>query len=79
MYFISINDLDEFFLCIKQGIRPGEILQRAVDDDEKPTTTKFVFRQHLEEFTSKFKTSTKYLEDEYESIINNVSSRFETK
>lgn len=78
MYFISINDLDQFFYCIKQGISARKILQRAVDDDNKPESMKFVFRQHLDELLPEVAKNPQYIVDEYENIINKVKSRFTT-
>jgi len=77
MYFISINDLDEFFLCIKRGYSARAILQRVVNDDKKPETVKFVFRQHLVEYLSESERVPQYLENEYASIIDNIKSRFD--
>jgi hypothetical protein len=77
MYFISVNDADEFFYCIKNGLKARDILSRAVDADGKPESVKFVFRQHLEEFMPKTTMLPQYLEDEYTNIIDKVKSRFQ--
>ena len=75
MYFLSIDDLDLFAQCIRDGkVRLAEGLRRAVEADKHPSTKKFVFRQHVFEICPDGEVP-QYLKDEFLSISDRIGSR----
>lgn len=79
MYFISIDDLDQFFYCIKYGINAKDILERAVIADNSPETMKFIFRQHLVELSPDITKTPQYLEEEFMSLSAILQSKLMKK
>jgi hypothetical protein len=75
MYFLSIDGLDLFAQCIKDGkVGLTEGLRRAVEADKNSSTKKFVFRQHVFEICPDGKVP-QYLEDEFLSIGDYIKNR----
>jgi len=72
MYFISIDDLDFYVRCVKEGkIGMAEGIKEAKEKDKDMGTKKFIFRDHIRSIDPEANIP-EYLEDELGAVFDHV-------
>jgi len=82
MYFLSINELELFVHCVRDGLTGlAEGLRKAVEVDSNIQTKKWDFRLHIDDMypEGEMYQYPEYLSDEFDFIYDSLLSRFKTQ